>query len=127
MPPSASLQALPVATLPRTRELAAPLLEPPDHLDGVEGGPFVSCVPLAELLGRLARHRAERRSTAEAVPLDMASLLRAFYGQWRSGESHCTRNPLFVQWNRICKHYAVTGDLLGQPILADLLGVRIYV
>ena len=29
--------------------------------------------------------------------------------------------------NGVRKHYGVTGDLLGQPILADLPGVRIYV
>ena len=38
-----------------------------------------------------------------------------------------TMSPLPSQWHRTCKHCDVTGDLLDQPIFADLPGVRIYV
>ena len=48
--------------------LSAPLVEQPDHLGRVEGGRFALCVPLAQLLGRLAHERAERgqKSSVEA-------------------------------------------------------------
>jgi hypothetical protein len=67
-----------------------PLVEQPDHLHRVEGGRFAFCVPLAQLLGRLAHERAQlgqkegfrRRRQAYLFPFGIVS--------FREG---CVRQP----------------------------------